>query len=94
MVSMSKLITGFNEHIQAELLFILERKNKQIFHTVDVENSFSVSVVVRYREMLISVCELEKSWCKDHGPPVRLSADLEFFEEYFLDAKNYVGVKN
>ena len=80
-VSFSRILAGFNHHVQVDFLFIRELGNLPFLNMTDVATGFSVTALMNSREMNETARMITLKWFDVHGRPEKLSGDPEFNNE-------------
>lgn len=75
-VSLKRIFSFFNEHIQVDFMFVHQFDNLPILHMVDAYYGFSEIAFMESREMGLASKELELRWINQHDPPHVISCDL------------------
>ena len=82
-VSIRKVLSTFNSHVQLDLFYLTEMGNAPVLHLVDVHTGFSATALVPTRDIDIAARTIEKIWVNIHGAPAKLSGDPEFMNKKF-----------
>lgn len=86
-------LTSFNDHVPLDYMYITELGHQPILHIFDVRTGFSVTSLMKTREMNKASPAFDKEWCDVHGPLVVVSSDPEFLNYDFKSFSKYAGVK-
>lgn len=69
----------FNEHLQADFVWVEIRKTKYVvLQAVDTGTGFSETTIVRARNTTGTVAGIERIWVNRHGAPKTFASDYEF----------------
>ena len=92
-VSLRRLLTSFNDHIQIDFVFLREHTKMPTVHIVDSKYVLPVAKVVTSRELDEAVRVVETEWFNVYGPPLTASTDPEFAKDPFLPFLKHYEVK-
>lgn len=77
--SLSHVDQQFNQHLQADFVWVEMRKTKHIvLHGVDAGTGLSETMTVLCRSARLMSAGLEGIWMNRHGAPASLPSDFEF----------------
>ncbi len=91
-ISFDKLLRTFNDHVQADFLFIRELAKEPILHERDKATGYSATATLSSRDMNEIATAFVRLWINSHGPPKAESADGEFVTEPFKDLLRNHGI--
>ena len=74
-VSIRKVLSTFNSHIQLDSFYITEMGNAPVLHLVDVNSGLSATALVPSRDIDVAARKIEKIWINIHGAPAKNSGD-------------------
>lgn len=72
-ISLSRVLSSFNDHIKIYFAFIPELTEIPILHIVDTATSYSECLIIPSREILDIVSALDRRWFSVNGAPSGLS---------------------
>ena len=84
-ISLRKILSTFNTHLQLDFFYITEMGQAPILHLVDVGTGLSATSLVPSRDIDVAAKTIEKIWFNIHGPPAKLSGDPEFVNGKFSE---------
>lgn len=91
-VSFSKVLSSFNDTVQIDFVFVSQLSKLPILHIVDVASGFSAAELMPSRDMSKAMKTFERIWVNMHGPPLSLSADVEFLNKFSKELR-YFGIE-